>query len=240
MNQKKNVAETYQEEDIASSFDKGRKEYSYQKYKHRIESDFLKKGLSSFRKKSDFKILDVACGTGRMLKTIATSTPHAKYIGLDTSKKMTQILKGKSEKLNFKIDLKIGDAAKLPFEDNFFDISFTYHLTWHLPQNLQKEIIKELTRVTKKDGYIIFDFLNENFLWEKIKKFVGRKPTEGIYKLDVSEVKKLFLNKHIIVEKLSDFPIKNSFLYSIANLINVFRRILPLPFFHMIYFKVKK
>jgi ubiquinone/menaquinone biosynthesis C-methylase UbiE len=240
MNQKKNVTETYQEGHIASSFDQGRKEYSYQKYKHKIESDFLKKGLASFTKKSDFKILDVACGTGRMLKTVATSSPHAKYTGLDTSKKMTQILKDKSKKLNFKIDLKIGDATKLPFKDNSFDVVFTYHLTWHLPQDLQKEIIKELLRVTKKDGYIIFDFLNKNFLWEKIKRLIGKKPTEGIYKISVSEVKKLFLNNQIVIEKLSDFPIKNSSLYSIANLINIFRRILPLSFFHMIYFKVKK
>ena len=66
------------------------------------------------------------------------------------------------------------------------------------------------------------------------------KKTEENHKLSITEVKKIIGNKKYKIEKISDFPIKNSFLYSILNLENKFRKILPTNLFHMIYFKIKK
>ncbi|PNX50066.1 MAG: hypothetical protein BV456_07975 [Thermoplasmata archaeon M8B2D] len=94
--------------------------------------------------------------------------------------------------------------------------------------------------MTKKGGYVVFDILNENFLWEKIKKNLGRRPTDGIYKMKASDVRKIIGTKGASIEKLSDFPERNPFLYFFLNSINLIRKILPSPFFHMIYFRVKK
>jgi len=240
MIQKNKIIKTYQNFDIAKNFDSERFGYSFQRYKHKIEDNFLRSSIKKYGGNKKLKILDVACGTGRMLKAIKESCPSAEYFGLDASKAMTKILKKRSKELNLKVNLKLGDATKMPFKDDTFDITYTYHLTWHLPQKLQRKIIKEMLRVTKKEGYILFDVLNENFLWEKIKKIFGKKPTEGIYKMNISKLKKSFKSKKYRIEKLSDFPIKNSALYSIANLINMLRKILPLSLFHMIYFRVKK
>lgn len=134
----------------------------------------------------------------------------------------------------------MGDATDIPFEDNTFDLVYTYHVTWHLPQEVQKKIILEMFRVVKKEGYIVFDILNSNFLWEKIKTSFNLRKTQGIYKMSFAEVEDLFKNPDYSLEKLSDFPIKNAPIYSIFNLINKFRKILPLSLFHMIYFRVKK
>jgi ubiquinone/menaquinone biosynthesis C-methylase UbiE len=237
--QEDKIIKTYQKEDIAKRFDAERNKYSFQRYKHKIESNLLKKVLKSIKKES-VTILDVACGTGRMLPTIISSNKKINYFGLDSSNEMTSHLKDKVKKMDIDAKIKIGDATKIPFEDNSFDLSFTYHLTWHLPEETQIKIINEMIRVTKKEGYIIFDILNKNFLWDNCKKVLGKKNTEGIYKVRVKDIKKVLKGHNYEIEKLSDFPIKNSFFYSILNLINLFRKFLPINIFHMIYFRIKK
>jgi len=239
MTQKKIIEETYQKEKIAKVFDKERKKYLFQRYKHKIESNFLKKTLDKFNKNKKIKVLDVACGTGRMLPELILSKRNIEYHGLDSSLAMTSHLKEKAKKLNFPVKVKIGDATKLPYKDNEFDIVYTYHLTWHLPENLQKKMILEMLRVTKKKGYLVFDVLNENFVWDKYKHLFGKKPTEGIHKVSVKKIKKMFKRYDHKIEKLSDFPVKNSFVHSIFNIVNLSRKILPRNMFHMIYFRVK-
>ena len=98
-----------------------------------------------------------------------------------------------------------------------------------------------MLRVTKKGGIIILDILNKNFIWEKTKKYFGKKKSVGLYKQEPSAVKRdLGEVDNIEIEKLSDAIIKNSNIYRLFNIINVVRVFLPLSFFHMIYFKIKK
>ena len=239
MDQRKEIINVYQREDIAKTFDEKRFEYKFQKYKHLLESRLLYETLKLLAKRK-IKVLDVACGTGRMIETLGKSPLEIDYTGLDTSKAMTKILLEKAKKFGIGAKVKIGDATQMPFEDNSFDLSYTYHLTWHLPKELQEKIIREMIRVTKKDGYIIFDVLNENFLWEKIKWLFGKRQTQGIYKMSIREIRKILDGKNYELEKLSDFPVKNSFIYSILNFTNNIRGVLPSFFFHMLYFRVKK
>lgn len=241
MDQKEEIIKIYQKEEISRDFDKKRDEFLFQKYKHKIESDFLKETIKKINREK-VKILDVACGTGRMLNEIFSIQKEIEYIGLDTSEEMTKILKRRAKEMEVskRVKLNIGDATDMPFEDNTFDISYTYHLTWHLPQELQIKIIKEMIRVTKKGGYVLFDVLNSGFLWEKIKKLLGKKQTEGIYKINIHDLKKILFEKEYEIEKLNDFPIKNSLLYNLLNIINSFRSVFPISFFHMIYFRLRK
>ncbi len=242
MSQKDKIIEIYKKEDVTKIFDKDRSKYSYQKYKHKIESNILAKAISKvpFEK---VNILDVACGTGRMLPEVFNTEKKIIYVGLDTSNRMFDELKKKEVYLKNKegIKLILSDAEKLPFQDNTFDIVYTYHLLWHLPEKEQETIIKEMLRITKKGGIIIFDILNKNFIWENLKRYLGKKKLEGLYKQRMLEIKKILGNvDKIEIEKLSDAIIKNDLFYSFFNLINRFRVFLPLSFFHMIYFKVKK
>ncbi len=239
MKQKKDIEETYQREDVARVFDADRKKYLFQRYKHKIEANFLKKTTFQLNK-SKVKVLDVACGTGRMLPEMFKTGKDIEYHGLDSSNAMTSHLKKKAKSLGIDVNLKMGDATKLPYEDNSFDVVYTYHLTWHLPYELQKKMIREMIRVCKKDGYVVFDVLNENFIWEKFKDIFKLKKTDGIYKVNINDLKKLIGKHEYDIEKLSDFPIKNSVLYSFFNVFNVLRNFLPINLYHMIYFRVKK
>lgn len=50
MDQKKDIEKTYQREDIAKVFDGDRKKYLFQRYKHKIEANFIKKTIKAFPK----------------------------------------------------------------------------------------------------------------------------------------------------------------------------------------------
>jgi ubiquinone/menaquinone biosynthesis C-methylase UbiE len=240
MSQKKEIEKKYQERGMAKVFDDDRKKYPFDKYKHKLEANFLKKTITKFDKNKKIKILDVACGTGRMLSEVIRTNKNTEYNGLDSSEVMTSHLKEKAKKLKFPVNIKIGDATKLPYKDNTFDVTYTYHLTWHIPQNLQMKMISEMIRVTKKRGYVVFDVINENFIWDRYKWLFGKKPTKGIYKVNIKKIKQSLKRHKYEIDKLSDFPIKNSFWYSILNIANLSRKIFPKNMFHMIYFKVRK
>jgi len=241
MNQKQNIIKIYQEKDIIDIFDKERNKYLFQKDKHKIESNFLKKAINSL-KKNKIKVLDVACGTGRMLQETFSIKKDIEYYGIDTSKEIIKHLKEKAKKLGVEknIKIKIGDAEKMPFKDESFDIVYSFHLLWHLEKEGQEKIIKEMLRVCKKEGLVVFDILNKHFIWERIKHLFGKRKTEGIYKLSLNEIKRIVDKKNLKIDKLSDFPVKNPKLYFILNSVNIFKKILPNSFFHMNYIKIIK
>jgi ubiquinone/menaquinone biosynthesis C-methylase UbiE len=237
MEQKNQIIKTYRDKSVTENFDKERGKYLYQKYKHEIESNFLKRTFEKIPCKK-IKVLDVACGTGRMLPEVFSIEKEIEYIGFDSSEEMTKHLKDKSKKMGIekKVKIKIGDATKIPFEDNSFDIVYSYHLLWHIPKEEQKKIINEMLRVCKKEGFIIFDILNKNFVYEKIKK----KHSKDLYKFTFNELKEIISSKKVEIEKLNDFPIKNDKIYKIINIINQIRGFLPKNLYHMIFFRVKK
>lgn len=236
MDQKEQIVKLYKKRETAQVFDKERDKYFYQKYKHKIESSFLKKSILSLDK-NPVRILDVACGTGRMLQEVFSLKRNIEYWGLDTSKEMTDLLKKKASETGLNANIKLGDATKIPFEDNTFDVVYSFHLLWHIPREEQEKIISEMIRVCKKGGIILFDFLNKDFILEKLRK---NKPNGEIYKMRFKHVKKILKGNKIEIEKLNDAIIKNDKLYQIFNFINQIRKIMPTKLYHMVYVTARK
>ncbi len=63
-------------------------------------------------------ILDVATGTGDLAILLSKKTPSAHITGVDVSGKMLEIARKKAPEIEF----RVGDAEKLEFEDNSFDL----------------------------------------------------------------------------------------------------------------------
>jgi len=158
-------------DDLADKYDIDRFSNSYGKYIHLQELKIIKKYLS---KSNIDKNLDLACGTGRFLD-------FAKY-GTDLSSEMIKI-----SKLKFPNKLITrGDAEELHFEDCYFENIFSFHLLMHLDLETLKKIQKEVSRISKPNGYFIFDIPSE-----KRRRLFGFKKSSwhGGYQINYNELK---------------------------------------------------
>ena len=112
-----------------------------------------------------FTLLDVSCGTGELLNTIAKKSPKCKLSGMDFSQEMISSAQRKNKNIYF----QQGDVHKLSFKDNTFDYVISTTAFHHYHD--QQKAMQEMTRVAKKGGSIIvsdihfllrlFNFLNE-------------------------------------------------------------------------------
>lgn len=118
------------------------------------------------------RILDVGTGTG-FLAILLAELGHD-VVGVDLSEKMLKKAEEKAEKRNVNIEIMVGDAENLPFEDNSFDAVINRHLLWTLP-NPQKAI-NEWKRVVKNGGKVVAidGKWMENNYEAKIRKLIGQ------------------------------------------------------------------
>lgn len=100
-------------------------------------------------KRSD-RLLDVGCGSGALLQAISRQHPSIRATGLDLSRKMLDVARGK---LNEQTALSIGEAQQLPFRSASFDVvvSCSSLHFWREP----KGCIREIARVLKPTGRLV-------------------------------------------------------------------------------------
>lgn len=61
-----------------------------------------------------------------------------------------------------RVKLMVADATNLPFDNDFFDVSFSFSTLEHIPQkDKRNKAFSELVRVTRKGGYIILTLPNK-------------------------------------------------------------------------------
>ena len=120
-----------------------------------IDKVWRRKTAKTVAQFSPQTILDLATGTADLAIQLAKHNPQAHIIGMDISEKMLEIGKAKITKqgLENQIELHLGDAAALPFEDNSFDavtVAFGVRNFEHLEQGLS-----EIRRVLKPNRQIV-------------------------------------------------------------------------------------
>lgn len=139
MYQTNEIIEYYDE--IAKIYDDNRFNNAYGSFIDNQERKILDKMLSN----SNEIILDLACGSGRLLN-------YAKF-GSDASQKMIDIAKLKYKNK----DIYLCDAEKTNFEANSIDTIISFHFFMHLNQGKIDKVLDECNRILKENGRIIFD-----------------------------------------------------------------------------------
>ena len=108
--------------------------------------------VSRLQEKKYNNILEIACGTGRVTKHLATSVKHDTITATDLNQDMIEIAKGivKNEKIRW----QQADALELPFDDNSFDLVVIQFGVMFFPD--RQKGINEAYRVLKPGGKLIF------------------------------------------------------------------------------------
>jgi len=125
------------------------------------------------------KILDLCCGQGRIALELARRGFN-NVEGLDRSRYLIQKAKAQNKKESLSVKFKEGDARKLPYQPDTFDVvmipgnSFGYFETPH--DDIR--VLKEVFRVLKPWGRVLIDVADGEYLrrrfqprsWEWIDK----------------------------------------------------------------------
>jgi ubiquinone/menaquinone biosynthesis C-methylase UbiE len=95
-------------------------------------------------------VLEVGCGTGLVLLRIAEFARSAS--GVDLSPGMLQKAQQRG------LDVKLGSATELPFDDNQFDVTCSFKVLAHVPEI--EKALAEMARVTRPGGIVLAEFYN--------------------------------------------------------------------------------
>lgn len=106
---------------------------------------------------SQAKILDLGCGTGKLLNRILGQFPEVFGIGVDLSPQMLR--QARKNKLFPKRQIFVkGNAEKLPFVDNQFNAVFNTISFLHYPN--PQEVFKEINRILAPQGlFYLADYI---------------------------------------------------------------------------------
>jgi len=156
----------------------GSRDGEYSSESKSLEMAKFNEMLNLIKIKENTKILDVATGTGIYL--IEALKRGGVGYGVDISEKMLEQVKKKIIKIELKgkiIKTIKGDAEKLPFPSDFFDIVICIGMFEYYPLVKVKVFLEEIKRVLKKEGYLIVDFPNKNN--KKVYEFQKKERSAG-------------------------------------------------------------
>lgn len=124
------------------------------------------------------KVLDVGCGGGSILNFIRMGFPPENLVGMDIQEE--RILAGK--RLYPNVNFVQGDAARMQFEDETFDIVTESTMFVQLTDDaLSQSIANEMIRVTKANGYIILVDWRYSKPWDKSYKGLNAKRIKELF-----------------------------------------------------------
>lgn len=155
---------------LAKDYDKDRFENSYGQYIDQQERLFL----HSFVKSKKFsKILDLGCGTGRLL--------HFATHGADFSPEMIKIAQTKHPEKA----IAVGEISKIPFNVEF-DCIFCFHVIMHQDKEQTQSFLNECYTKLPSNGILIFDFptktrrkaISEQEAWHAANTFTEKEIIE--------------------------------------------------------------
>ena len=107
-------------------------------------------GLEMWPPREGMKVLEVGCGTGTNL--LLYENAGCDVFGIDLSPAMLEVARSK---LSERADLRMADAAEMPYADDSFDI-VTAFLTLHeMPTATRAAVMAEMVRVVDRDGRLL-------------------------------------------------------------------------------------
>lgn len=131
----------------------------------RAHEEVLKLIASACGEEGPESILDVGCGTGRLLRKAGARWPQARLIGVDPAEGMIEVARQLTPGPTF----YVGAAEALPLPDNSVKVAvstLSFH-HWSDPQ----AGVREVARVLSPGGrFILIDAAPPDWLWKIVRR----------------------------------------------------------------------
>ena len=102
-----------------------------------------------------YRVLDVGCGTGNLLRSTGKQHPNVEFFGLDPDPKALAHARRKARRAGVTMRLDRGFAQELPYPDGSFDRVFSSLMLHHLDSASKDELLAEVRRVLRPDGLLV-------------------------------------------------------------------------------------
>lgn len=128
-----------------------------------LKDDLLRSRAIEHLVPRELTVADIGTGTGILAMQLVSL--NAKVIAVDRSASMIKAArKSLPRDALQRIDLRLGDASRLPIEDDSVDAAFAHMVLHYLSRPL--DAIREMARITKPGGkVIIIDFISHTEEW---------------------------------------------------------------------------
>jgi len=107
-------------------------------------------GMKMYTPRVGVHVLDVGCGTGTNLMLYHEA--GCNVFGIDLSPTMVEVAKNK---LGDRAEIRLGDASKMPYSDDSFDLVTSCFTLHEMPSQIRPVVISEMVRVVKHGGRIL-------------------------------------------------------------------------------------
>jgi len=153
-----------------SLIEKRRALYNFTKPRFIIENEII----NLLDLKNGRRILDVGCGSGKLLTAVSTHFPEIALTGVDISSEMFSSTKQKLQKKNSLASFVVADIQCLPFASKSFDRISAVHMLYHVPNINQA--LSEIARVLSPEGLVIItaNSINSKPTLKKLKTLAAQ------------------------------------------------------------------
>lgn len=140
-------------------FEPGTRDFfdAVEKYRYCDYAPWMKKAFNFGRYKGK-KVLEVGFGLGTDLMQFARA--GADVNGIDITRTHYELTRKRFELYGFKADLRLGDAENMPFQDNSFDVVYSFGVLHHTPDT--NRAIDEIYRILKPGGEAVISLYHKN------------------------------------------------------------------------------
>jgi ubiquinone/menaquinone biosynthesis C-methylase UbiE len=198
------VRGAYQDEAVARSYEEDRSRHPSQRARAALERSLLRRALA--RVPRDARILDVACGTGRLAGLV--SGFGASLTGVDVSCAMLGAAKAHALP---GVSWVAGDATRLPFATGSFDVVLSTRFVRHLESPGRVAVFRELARVSRR--FVVVELLLGTGLVSFVKRLTHsrawreeiapRRPTHETVVRELEASGLLVLARHALIPAVS-------------------------------------
>lgn len=179
---------------------------------------FLKKHINS----SSLKILDVGSGTGGMTGWLSK---YGDVVGLERSKEAIKCAKKR------RLKIVRGDANKLPFKNEKFDLVTIFDVLYHKNINDDVKVLTEIFRVLKPDGLLMVTdsaiswlYGEHDIVMQARERYSLNQLSKKVESMGFKILKKsyifFFLFPIVLIKRLFKFKNKGSDVMGVGDLVN--------------------